>query len=1088
MKWNKTKQEYPRDKCVHELFETQVERTPDATAVVFGAEQFSYGALNRRANQLAHYLVGLNVGPEDVVALAVPRSIEMVVALLGVLKAGAAYLPIDPDYPAERLTFMLKDAGTACVLKTSEVLLTLPRSLACIELDAPEVNEVLAQTPASNPGDKERKHPVISQNAALIIYTSGSTGWPKGVVVLHSGGVNRLCWFAKVYPFRQEEPVLAKTSLSFIDGFTELLGPLLHGGSVVLCDSLSAKSPTAMAKLAGQHAIGRITVVPSLLTLLLDERNALQMASCRLWITSGERLTHSCAASFEKAFPKALLLNLYGASECTGDSLFSECNPSNVSIGRPISNTEIYILDDEMGAVPVGTKGELYIGGAGLARGYVNRPELTAERFVPNPFGKSGSRLYRTGDLARHREDGNIEYLGRMDHQVKIRGHRVELREIEAALERHADVEQAVVIVQEDAPGEKTLVAYVTSRREPRPVAGQLREYLREKLPEYMVPSFFVLLEKLPLTPSGKVDRKALPASDISSDRREKYVAPRTPVEELLCGIWAEVLRVPRVGIHDNFFDLGGHSLLAMQLLLRISAVLQKEVSLSLLFRGKGKVTVEGLAEQIYSSRGHDRPFLPSGEPNSQRRAPMLSFLQDGWLVWEYFAQLRNATLEPFHVSFGLHLTGALDVEALERALNDVVERHDVLRTAFPNVSSLQKSEKAAVISSLASPESCLRKGCFVPNTHAKCELKLARKDLSKTSGDSPHETWRIMSEEIIRTFEYDQPPLMRAVLVRIADTEYQLIVVLHHLISDGWSMGVLWNELQQAYRFQVRPTQATALPELSVQYFNYVAWERSCAEDQTLIDTISYWRDRWGEFGTEVRRALPVAISRIVPFNKLASASTTELPVAASQGLRLFAAERGITLYSLFLAGVFACLYSYTGNSRLAVWGLFGNRRRREVEGLIGWFATRQLLGIKMDFTLTAGQFVESVQEVVVGAIAHQHLPVEFLKPLYFPGEVNPVGGDQGIEITTEYIPVVEAYASLEGLNVRPAALPLVTNSSNIKLGLADRGVALDLVATCSKELYGAFVRRLLRYLDRAISQIVANSEMKIGSLIRPF
>ena len=603
--WNDTARDLPQV-TLPALFEAQVERSPEAIALVFEERTLSYAELNAQANRLAHLLIGRGIGPEDLVALALPRSTEMIVALLGILKAGAAYLPLDPDYPVERLSSMLRDAQPACVLTRIEIAERLPESVAQLLLDHAETAGALAQSPETNPSDAERTGPLTPHNSAYVIYTSGSTGTPKGVVGLHSGAINRLGWFAERYPCAPGKAVLAKSSLSFIDGSTELLGPLLHGICVVLSDNSAAKNPEDLTALIERHAISRITVVPSLLaTLLVGSGDARRLALCRLWITSGETLPETYAAWFAKLLPEAHLLNLYGASEASGDSLFAECRGSEVAIGQPIWNTRVYVLDGGLQPVPVGVSGELYIAGAGLARGYLNRPGLSAERFVADPYGAPGTRMYRTGDLARWRAEGVLEFLGRADQQLKIRGFRIEPGEIEAALTRHPSVAQAAVIGREDPGGDKRLVGYVVAQSGQRADPALLRTHVAQSLPDYMVPGAIVVLDALPLTPNGKLDRKALPAPDFAV-AKGRWRAPRSPQEEILCTLFAEVLGVSNVGIEDNFFELGGHSLLATRLVSRIRTALGLEVTIRSLFEAP---TVAELAEWLNKAQAAKPPL-----------------------------------------------------------------------------------------------------------------------------------------------------------------------------------------------------------------------------------------------------------------------------------------------------------------------------------------------------------------------------------------------------------------------------------------------------------------------------------------------
>jgi amino acid adenylation domain-containing protein len=583
VEWNDTKAGYPKDKCIHRLFEEQVERTPEAIAIVFEDQQLTYQQLNARANQLAHYLQKLGVGPEVLVGICIERSIEMVVGLLGVLKAGGAYVPLDPTYPKERLGFMLDDSKVF-VLLTQEKLKAETSHSVAVYLDRNW--QEIARESVRNP-----ESAVSAENLAYVIYTSGSTGAPKGVVITHQALCNHMLWMQSTYPLFDTDCVLQKTPFSFDASVWEFYAPLLVGAKLVLAPPDAHHDIGHLVTLIAGQQVTTLQLVPSMLRLLLEEEGFENCQSLKRVFCGGEALPSDLPARFFSRID-AGLYNLYGPTEATIDATCGVCrcgttNGASVPIGRPIANTQLYVLDDYLRPVPLGIAGELYIGGEGLARGYLNRPGLTADRFVSNPFSdKPGSRLYRTGDLARYLADGNIEFLGRVDDQVKIRGYRIELGEIEAVLGQRPSVRDAVVLAREDNPGDKRLVAYAVPAPGSAPSATELRSFLQQKLPEYMVPSAFMFLESLPLTPNGKLDRKALPAPDQTRPELDQtFAPPRTPFEEQLAGIWAEALKLDKVGIHDNFFDLGGHSLLAVKLIAKLKQDLEVELPLRFLFQ-----------------------------------------------------------------------------------------------------------------------------------------------------------------------------------------------------------------------------------------------------------------------------------------------------------------------------------------------------------------------------------------------------------------------------------------------------------------------------------------------------------------------
>jgi len=597
IEWNRTAADFPSDKCVHELFEEQAARDPDAPAVVHRDEQLTRGRLNARANQLAHHLRSLGIGRDTPVAICVRRSLDMVVGVLGILKAGGAYVPLDPAFPRERMAYMLRDAG-AQTLITQEEFLPRFRDYPGRVVVLDSERSVLAAQPESNPEEISRPEDLI-----YIIYTSGTTGRPKGILISHRGVVNFLQFLRNTYDLGERDTILLLPSVAWDGSVDDLFLPLVMGGRLVIPTDDEATDPEALLRhVEKQKVTALLSVVPAMLRALTAAKSEGEHPtdSLRLLIVAGEAWFVADYRNARAAFGQDVLIaNHYGPTECTCTQVFYPVRtpPAEengvMCIGRPTPNHELYILDGHRQPVPVGVPGEICIGGVGLARGYVNLPELTAEKFMPHPFsGQPGSRLYRTGDRGRYRSDGNVEFLGRMDHQVKLRGFRIELGEIMTVLGRHPGVRQSVIVRWEQKPGDAHLVAYVIASRQPPPMTGELREFLQRELPEYMVPSVFMFMDRFPLGPTGKVDQRALPAPDRSRAERA-YVAPRTPIEKMMAAIWAKVLRVSRVGLEDNFFELGGHSLLATQVISRLREQLGVEISHQQFFE---KPTVAGLS------------------------------------------------------------------------------------------------------------------------------------------------------------------------------------------------------------------------------------------------------------------------------------------------------------------------------------------------------------------------------------------------------------------------------------------------------------------------------------------------------------
>ena len=782
------------------LFAAQAAKTPSATAVVFGDERLSYGALEARANRLAHHLRGLGVGPEVVVGLCVERSPDMVVGLIGILKAGGAYLPLDPAYPADRLAFMLADAGAPVVVTQAALLDRLPAHEArvvCLDADA----DVVAREPATAPALRLDPH-----HSAYVIYTSGSTGRPKGVAMAHQALANLVAWNNDAIEGGPGTSVAQFAPISFDVSAQEILSTLIAGKTLFALPNNTRRDPAALFDWLAGHAINELYAPNLVIDSLCEEIVARDHDPTALIhvVQAGEALTLD--ATKRTAFGvrgSARLHNHYGPTETHVVTSFDFPEdpwewPSIAPIGRPIWNTRVYVLDGGLEPVPAGVAGELYIAGTGLARGYLGRAGLTAERFVADPFGPTGSRMYRTGDLARWRADGVLEFLGRADHQVKLRGFRIEPGEIEAALIGHASVAQAVVVAREER-----LVAYVVAATGETADASILREHVGRLLPDYMVPAAIVTLDRLPLTPNGKLDRAALPAPEQRGEGR----SPRTPQEEILCGLFAEVLGVERVGIDDDFFALGGHSLLATRLISRIRSVLDVEVAIRSLFEAP---TVAALARRLSEVGGVVRPplraaFRPAEIPlsHAQRRLWFLDRLEG-----------PGAT---YTIPFAARLSGALDIAALEGALNDLVARHESLRTVFPETAGMPRQE-------------------ILPAAALRIEVT----PVDETDLDDA------LSAAARRPFDLAREVPLRAHVFALAPDEHVLLLALHHIAGDGWSLSVLGRDLGRLYAAR-RNGGAAELPALKVHYADYTLWQHSLLgteEDRgsAIARQLAYW------------------------------------------------------------------------------------------------------------------------------------------------------------------------------------------------------------------------------------------------------
>jgi arthrofactin-type cyclic lipopeptide synthetase C len=713
--WNQTGRPYPQDRLIHELFERQLDNTPESIALIYEDRRLSYAELNAKANQLAHYLQRLGIGPESLVGVCAERSLEMVIGLLAVLKAGGAYVPLDPTYPAERLAYMLEDSAPIVVLTHTRVRAEIRSALA--QAGVPMIDLEADTWRWANETDVNRDESAVEltpEHLAYVIYTSGSTGRPKGVMNEHRGVVNRLLWMQDAYGLTEDDAVLQKTPFGFDVSVWEFFWPLLNGARLVMARPEGHKDPAYLASAIEQERITTLHFVPSMLQVFLESGEAARCSSLVRVICSGESLSGSSVRRFRQQLTTARLYNLYGPTEAAVDVTAWDCAAEvcqeNIPIGRPIANTQIYLLDDNGEPAPVGVSGEIHIGGVQVGRGYLNRPELTAERFVACPFGvERNTRMYKTGDLGRYLPDGNIEFLGRNDFQVKIRGFRIELGEIEARLAQHPAIKEAVVLTSEDSAGDLRLVGYYTQRRAEASAikvdAEELRAHLLTALPEYMAPAAYIALEALPLTPNGKLDRRALPAPDSAAYTSHEYEAPVGAIETALARIWAEALGLERVGRFDNFFKLGGHSLLAIRLFERmrreglhadVRAIFATPTLAALASAVGGEsgvidVPPNGIPPGCEAITPEMLPLVemsaaeielivsavPGGAANVQDVYP-LAPLQEGIL----FHHLTGGEGDVYLMSVLLAFDSRGRLERFLRALQAVIDRHDILRTA----------------------------------------------------------------------------------------------------------------------------------------------------------------------------------------------------------------------------------------------------------------------------------------------------------------------------------------------------------------------------------------------------------------------
>ncbi|MEH2261609.1 amino acid adenylation domain-containing protein [Nostoc sp.] len=1053
--WNNTQVDYPHDKSIHQLFEEQVERTPNAVAVEFGNQHLTYYQLNYRANQLAHYLKSLGVKADVLVGLCIERSLEMVVGLLGILKAGGAYLPLDPEYPTERLSFMLEDAQVSVLLTQQSLQERLPQhqaKLICLDTDAQLISQSSQDNLISG---------VQANNLAYIIYTSGSTGQPKGVAMNQLALCNLILWHLENMKIPHGAKTLQFAPISFDVSFQEIFSTWCSGGTLLLITEELRRDASALLGFLQEKAVERLFLPFVALQQLAEVAVSSELVNSHLReiITAGEQLQITPAISqWLSKLTDCTLHNHYGPSESHVAASFTladsvETWPLLPPIGQPIANTQIYILDKYLQAVPVGVAGELYIGGVCLARGYLSRKELTLEKFISNPFDETGgSRLYKTGDLARYLSDSNIEYLGRIDNQVKIRGFRIELGEVEALLSQHGDVQASCVIAREDTPGNKRLVAYVVAHQDYPPTISELRQFLKAKLPEYMVPNAFVMLESLPLTPSGKVDRRALPIPDLYNEITDKYVAPRTPIEELVAQIWAQVLKIEQVGIYDNFFELGGHSLLATQVVSRIRKIFKVELPLRELFATATLAELALLIEQLQQQdlELSAPPILPRAKNTD---LPVSYAQQRLWFLDQF--EPNNAS---YNIPVALRLVGTLNVAALEQSLQEIIHRHEALRTNFVTVNG----QPTQII-----------------QTHTNWTVSVVEcQHLPTTEQESALQ--QLAQQQAIQPFDLASVALFRATLVLLSETEHALLVCMHHIVSDAWSMGVFIQELTTLYNAysQGQPSSLTPLP---IQYADFAIWQRDWLQGDVLQSQLNYWQQQLKDAPTLL--SLPTDRPRPTVQTFAGAYQEFALSVELTDRLTKLSQEQGVTLFMTLLAAYDTLLCRYTGQSDILVGTPIANRDRLEVEGLIGFFVNTLVMRTNLAGNPSFSELLTRVRDMAMDAYAHQDLPFEMLvEALQLERDISHTPLFQ-VMFVLQNTPMSEL--ELTGLTVTSLMTEGATAKFDLSLSMQNTATGLVGVWEYNTDLFDErTIERMAGHFVTLLEGIVTNPQQQIYQL----
>lgn len=932
----------PLDACVHELFERQVARTPDAVAVVCGERQLSYRQLNERANRVAHRLRRRGVGVEALVGVCLERSPEMIAALLGIWKSGAAYVPLDPSYPPERLAFMVRDAGLRLLLTDQESVQWLGHAVEAIRMDGDWLTL----------GDEEAANPAAvatPADLAYVMYTSGSTGQPKGAMILHSGLTNYVHWAIDAYGFRPAGQVPLHSSIAFDLTVTSLYPPLLVGGGIdLLPESSGMQSLVAAVRRGSRYDVLKIT--PAHLELLSRQLRPAEMAAVsQAIVIGGENLAAESLRPWRCHAPATRLFNEYGPTEtvvgcCVHEVQDGDPDNGSIPIGRPIANTRLHVLDADQHPVPAGVTGELYIGGAGVARGYFNRAQVTAERFLPDPFdGAPGACLYRTGDLVRARADGILEYLGREDSQVKIRGYRIELGEIEANLLVHANVRAAAVLAREDAEGERQLAAYVVPDPRGLLTAGELQDFLKQRLPDYMIPRQCVLLDALPLTENGKIDRSALPHisyRDVAV--ADRFAAPRTEAERKLAAIWSKLLDLEQIGIHDDVFDLGAHSLMAIRAVSRIRAEFEAELQIQTIFANP---TVAALAKVLMAS-STVREDIPRIGPRRETGPCALSFAQEQlWFLH------RLAPESPvYHVVDVIRFDGRYDAVALRKAVEELVRRHEILRTVFED-----------------------GPGQPVQIVLPAADVDLRELDLRSWPEAEREEAWRLAArQEVRQAFVLSRPPL-RWLLVHLSDREHRLLLTIHHIIADEWSMDLCQQELHRLYEAFAQGREFSRI-DLPIQYAAFASWQRDPLREAAMARQLGYWREELA--GASTVLDLPIDRPRPVSQSFRGATEYFEVDRSLTERLKTLAREEAATMFMVLEAAFVALLHRYTGQNDILVGTPITGRTQAETETMVGCFLNTVVLRGRFDDQPTFRDLLQQTRQRALAAYAHAEVP----------------------------------------------------------------------------------------------------------------
>lgn len=1046
--YNQTLRNYSGPECLHHGFEQQAKQKPGAVALAWEGRQMLYAELDAAANRVARVLRSRGIGVEDRVGVCLERSFDMVLSLLGVLKAGAAYVPLDPGYPVARLAAMTAGESVRIALTARRYLEQLPANVTALALD--EIKEELESQSSESVSSG-----VGPDNLAYVIYTSGSTGLPKGVMITHRGIVNRLQWMQEAYGLEADEVVLQKTPYSFDVSVWEFFWPLNWGARLVLARAGGHQDPVYLGELLERERITMAHFVPSMLRVFLEEETAVKRCtSLKRVIASGEALEPELVKRFYACLPGVELHNLYGPTEASVEVTAWACerSPEVAPIGRPIANMRTYVLDRKGNPTPIGVAGELYLGGIGLARGYIGQPALTAELFLPDPCsGTPGERLYRTGDRARYGEDGNCEYLGRFDSQVKVRGFRIELGEIEAVLAADPAVRQAAVLVREDNAGGKNLIGYIV----PKEMAGspdlvELKQSMRGKLPDYMVPSVLVPLESLPLNVNGKLDRKALAAVAVTNTPPSRL--PRNGIEEMLAQIWGDLLKLERVGIDNNFFELGGHSLLATQSMTRVNAAFGIRLPLRLFLE---VTTIAELAHVVESELGKNEAQqpLPAMRRSDEKETP-LSFAQQR--LW--FLNQLDPVSAAYNVPGALRIQGSLNVHALTDSISSIAERHEVLRASFVE----RNGTPVQVVAPGAGPGFQFSDLQQISPSQRSAELE------------------RLMREEAEQPFDLRRGPCLRIHLLQLGPQEHVLLVTMHHIVSDYWSLGIFVSELTKLYP-AFNSGQNSPLQELRFQYRDFAVWQRECLAGSGMAAQLEHWKQQLA--GILPVLELPADHVRTLTQSGRGAICEDVISKDLTAALKKLFRPEGATLFMVLLAAFKVLLHRYSGQKDLIVGSPVANRNHAGIEDLIGFFANTLVLRSDLSGDPPFADLLRRVHKMALHAYAHQDVPFEKLVEELQPERDTARSPIFQVSFALQNVPFPTL--ELPGLHVEIVNNPTRTAKFDLTLIAVETGPAVRLSLEYRTDLFEERrVQRMLKHFKALLESIVRAPSLPISGL----